>query len=156
MTLRVACPSVVTLAVALVLAIPASAQKPDPALEKLRTDYEQAWKRGDVKALTALYTEDALGVGAQGTVTRGRANLEKQFSQDFAGPWKGTTISITLGTTQPLSPEISVNEGTFAVAGAAPMTGHYVNTVVKKDNAWLIAGSAAFVPQPSGAQQKTN
>ena len=157
--LRLACP----LVVAVLFVVTASAQSADPALEKLRTDYEQAWKKGDAKALASHYAEDALTVGADGVVTRGRANLEKQFAANFAGPWKGTSISITARATQALSQEISVSEGTFAISGVtgpdgkpAPLQGQYVNTIVKRNNAWLIAGSAAFVPQAAAGGPKMN
>jgi uncharacterized protein (TIGR02246 family) len=154
--LRLACPLVVTLLAPSI----ASAQAADPAMEKLRTDFEQAWKRGDAKALAALYTEDAVSVNAQGEVQRGRAAIEKVMTPGFAGPFKGSTISITSGASQSLSPDITVAEGRYTITGAmgpdgkpGPVNGHYLNTAVRRGNSWLIAGSAAFIPQP-GAPQK--
>ena len=154
--LRVVC----ALVVSLLIVAPAFAQGSDPAMEKLRSDYEQAWKNGDAKALAALYTEDCLTVNEFGVVTRGRAGIEKVMAENFAGPYKGSTIAIKIGASQAITPDISVGEGTYSVAGAGadgkPMTsrGHYLNTVVKKGNAWLIAANTGFVPRRPPAAAK--
>jgi uncharacterized protein (TIGR02246 family) len=154
--LRVVCPMIVSL----LIAAPVFAQGSDPAMEKLRSDYEQAWKNGDAKALATLYTEDCLSVNQFGVVTRGRAGIEKLMTENFAGPYKGSTIAIKLGAAQAVTPDIAVGEGTYSVLGAGPdgkpMTwrGHYVNTLIKKGNAWLIAGNTGFVPQRPPAAAK--
>jgi uncharacterized protein (TIGR02246 family) len=139
----------------LLVASVGSAQAPDAAMEKLRTDFEQAWNRGDAKALAALYTEDALTVNAEGVAVRGRSAIEKTMGGSFAGPLKGSTISIKAGASQALPGDMSLNEGTYTISGGKgpdgkPMTinGRYLNTAVKRGNAVLIAGSAAFIPQP--------
>ena len=154
--LRIVCP----LVVCLLIVAPVCAQGSDPAMEKLRSDYEQAWKNGDAKALAALYTEDCLSVNEFGVVTRGRAGIEKLMAENFAGPFKGSTIAIKLGAAQAITPDIAVGEGTYSVVGAGPdgkpMTsrGHYLNTIIKKENAWLIAGNTGFVPQRPPAAAK--
>ena len=60
----------------------------------------------------------------------------------------------------PQGPDIAVGEGTYSVVGAGPdgkpMTsrGHYLNTIIKKENAWRIAGNTGFVPQRPRAAAK--
>jgi uncharacterized protein (TIGR02246 family) len=130
------------------------ARAADPALDKLAVDFKAAWAKADVHALGALYTENAVRLSDQGAVV-GRAEIEKAFTTNFAGPWKGTTLEITIGRTESVGPDVSVNEGTFEVLGAkgpdgkpVALKGSYLNTIVKKGGAWIIASNAAFPSSP--------
>jgi uncharacterized protein (TIGR02246 family) len=152
---------VLPLVASLLLVTAASAQTTDPGIEKLRTDYEQAWKKADAKAIAALYAEEGVWVNQAGIVTRGRPALEKVMAENFLGDFKGSTIAITSGVSQVIAPDIAVAEGTYTISGATgpdgkPLTvkGHYLNTLVKKGASWVIASSAAFVPQPAAGAAK--
>jgi uncharacterized protein (TIGR02246 family) len=134
------------------------AQSADPAMEKLRADYEKAWQKGDAKAIAALYSDTAIVVSQDGALAHGRAAIEKAFASNFAGPFKGTTLAITVGIYQPLGSSVTSNEGTYAMKGVVgpdgkPMTlnGRFVNTFVKSGTGWLIAAEAAFMPQGAPA-----
>ena len=134
---------------------PTSAQTKDPALDKLAADWAAAFAKGDAKALAGFYTENAVRVSDGGKAV-GRAAIEKEFVSNFAGPWKGTKITINVGSTQQVSTDVAVNEGTYEVTGAltpdgkaAPaLKGSYLNTIVKKSGAWIIASNAAIAPPP--------
>jgi len=134
---------------------PASAQTKDPALDKLAADWAAAFARGDAKALAGFYTENAVRITPEAGKTIGRSAIEKEFASNFAGPWKGAKITIKVGSTQSLSADIAVNEGTYEVSGihtpdgkpAPPVTGSYLNTIVKKDGSWVLASNAAVTPQ---------
>ena len=147
---------VVCAAACLALAASVGAQSADPAMVKLVQSYEQAWMKGDANAVAAHYAEDALVVNAEG-VHQGRAAVAKSMTTNFAGPWKGSTLSVHLGKTQPLGPDMTMNEGTYEVKGLTgpdgkPMVikGSYLNTLVKKGGAWVIVGHMAFAPPPAG------
>ena len=138
---------------------PARAQTKDPALEKLAADWAAAFAKGDAKTLGGFYTENAVRMTPEGGTVVGRAAIEKEFAANIAGPWKGAKIAIKVGSTQPVGPDIAVNEGTWEVSGATgpggkPMTlkGNYVNTIVKKGGAWMIASNAAAPPAPAPAK----
>jgi uncharacterized protein (TIGR02246 family) len=141
----------------LAFAVSAGAQGADPGLEKLRRSYEQAWARGDAAAVAAHYAENALSVNADG-VQQGRAAVQAMLAKNFAGPWKGATLVVRLGKSQPLGPDTVLHEGTYEVQGLkAPdgkplsIKGSYLNTLVKKGGDYLIAGHMAFAPPPTGA-----
>jgi uncharacterized protein (TIGR02246 family) len=134
----------------------AHAQSADPALDKLARDYERSWAKGDAAAVAAHYTEDTLVVNMDG-VQHGRAELQKRMTANFAGPWKGSTVAIQVGKSQSLGPDMTLNEGTYEVKGTGPdgkpmvLKGHYLNTLVKKGGAWVIAGNMALPPPPAAA-----
>jgi uncharacterized protein (TIGR02246 family) len=134
----------------------------DPAVEKLAADWAAAFAKGDVKNLAALYTENAIRVTPEGGRVVGREAIGKEFAANFAGPWKGAAIKITVGELQPVSPDIAVGEGTYEVTGVkgpdgSPMPaikGTYINTLVKKNGAWMLASNAAVLPAPPPAPPK--
>jgi len=134
---------------------PAAAQTKDPALDKLAADWAAAFAKGDAKALAGFYTENAVRVSDGGKAV-GRAAIEKEFVSNFAGPWKGTKITINVGSTQQVSTDVAVNEGTYEVTGALtpegkaapPLKGAYLNTIVKKGGAWILASNVALPSQP--------
>ncbi len=132
---------------------PAWAQTKDPALDKLAADWAAAFRKGDAKTLASFYTENAVRMTSDSGTVVGRAAIEKEFAANVAGRWKGANIAIKVGSTQAVGPDIAVNEGTWEVSGATgpdgkPMTqkGNYLNTIVKKGGAWMIASNAAAPP----------
>jgi uncharacterized protein (TIGR02246 family) len=134
---------------------PASAQTKD-AMEKLAADWAAAFQKADAKALAAFYSEGAVRVTPQGGTVVGRPAIEKEFATNFAGPWKGATIKISVGKVESLGPETGLAEGTYEVMGvkmpdgkpAAAIKGSYLNTVVKKNGGWVLASNAAVEPPP--------
>jgi uncharacterized protein (TIGR02246 family) len=133
-----------------------SAQTKDPAVDKLAADWAAAFAKADVKALASLYTDNAIRISPEGGRVVGRDAISKEFATNFAGPWKGATIKISIGAVQPVGPDIAVGEGTYEVTGVTgpdgkpvpPIKGSYVNTMVKKDGAWVLASNAAVLPAP--------
>ena len=139
--------------------VPLRAQSKDPALEKLAADWAAAFAKGDAKTLASFYTDNAVRMTPEGGTIVGRTAIEKEFAANVAGPWKGAKIAIQVGSTRNVGTDIAVNEGTWEVSGATgpdgkPLTlkGNYLNTIVKKGGAWIIASNAAAPPAPSAAK----
>jgi uncharacterized protein (TIGR02246 family) len=134
----------------------ASAQTKDPAMDKLAADWSAAFAKGDAKALAGLYTENAIRVTPEGGKVIGRSAIEKELAAMLAAPFKGAKITIQVGSIQQVSPDVAVNEGTYEVTGvlapdgkpAPPIRGSYLNTIVKKGEAWMIASNAGILPPP--------
>jgi uncharacterized protein (TIGR02246 family) len=131
----------------------ASAQTKDPAVDKLVADWTAAFAKADAKALASLYTENAIRVTPDGGRVVGREAIAKEFATAFAGPWKGAQIKISAGALQTVAPDIAIGEGTYEVTvmgpdgkPAPPVKGSYVNTLVKKGGAWVLASNAAVLP----------
>lgn len=152
--------SVLTICIAVLGAglAPAAAQAMDPAIDRLAVDWAAAFHQGDAKTLAGFYTDDAVRISQEAGTVIGRAAIEKEFATNFAGPWKGSKITIKVGNTYPIGTDVAVSEGTWEVSGTdadgQPITadGYFVNTLVKKADAWVIASNAvvprAPVPAP--------
>ena len=124
-----------------------SAQNADPDAQKLADQYTAAFNKGDAKALTALYAANGTGLGPTGTLLAGRAAIEKNFVDGFAGPLKGATLSLEQGATHVVTPDVKMMEGRFTTTGIVPVKGRYVNTVVRQGKTWLLA-SVVTIPDP--------
>ena len=132
------------------------AQTTDPALDKLAADWTAAFGRADAKALAGFYTENAVRITPEAGKVVGRSAIEKEFAANFAGPWKGAKIKINVGATESVGPDVAVNEGTYEVMGVMgpdgkpvpPIKGAYLNTIVKKNGAWVLASNATIPALP--------
>lgn len=128
-----------------------TAQKADADTEAFTRQYEQAFNKGDAKALAALHTTETVRLGADGELLHGRAAVEKHMGQTFGGPAKGARLSLRPGRVQNVTPDVRVIEGTFEVSGGSmgPLRGRYVNTLVRQEGQWRLA-SVTAVPESSG------
>ena len=123
------------------------AQKSDPEIQKVVDQYLSGFNKGDAKALTALYTSDALRITPDGRFLTGRAAIEKSYVEAFAGPYKGTMLRLQAGTTRALTADVALIEGTYEVTGGStPVKGRYLNTLVRQAGAWKLA-SVVTVPE---------
>jgi uncharacterized protein (TIGR02246 family) len=139
-----------TVAGIMVLCVALAAQKPDAEIQKLADSYQAAFNKGDAKALTA-HTAGSLRVTPAGKLLTGRAEIEKDFAESFAGPFKGAKLTLSAGRTQTLKPDVALSEGTFAVAGPTPLQGRYLNTLVREGGQWRLA-SVVTVPLAAGSK----
>jgi uncharacterized protein (TIGR02246 family) len=117
------------------------AQQKDPDMDRLVQEYISAWNKGDAKALAALYVDNAIRTGTPGQVVAGKQAIEQYYATGFAGALKGSTLTITPGRTQSISPDVRAQEGTWRISGAkeGPDRGHYLNTIVRQGGTWRIA-----------------
>jgi uncharacterized protein (TIGR02246 family) len=142
--------------VALVIALHSgrvvSGQAPtDAELRRLSDAYAQAWAKGDAKAIAGLHTTEAIRISGDGKVAVGRAAIEQAMLEALTGPYRGTKLVMTSGQTTRAAQDVYVSEGTFQVAGGmtpagAATRGRYLNTLVRLNGRWLIAGHAALPP----------
>ena len=142
--------TVVVAAIALVgMSAVATAQKTDPDAQKIADQYSAAFNKGDAKALVALYATAATRLGPDGQLLTGHAAIEKAYVDGFAGPLKGTKLTLQQGQTQTVTSDVKVMEGRFSVdGGLAPLKGRYVNTIVRQGGRWLLASVVTIVDPP--------
>jgi uncharacterized protein (TIGR02246 family) len=139
------------LAMVVIAGVSAVAQKGEADVDQLLQAYQAAWNKGDAKALAALYSQNAIRIGADGEPVLGRSSIEQSFVTAFGGPWKGTTLTLKTGRTQKVTTDVHVVEGTYEVSGGSggPQRGRFLNTVVRESSQWRIAALAAIPPPPA-------
>ena len=148
---------VASLAVAVALTVGATltAQKVDPEIQKLGDQYQAAFNKGDGKALSQLFAENAMMINAAGQLVKGRAAIEKDSSTAFSGILKGAKLTIQLGSSQSVAGDVALNEGTFEIAGGkAPLKGRYLNTLVRQSGQWRLASVVVVPENPGGTGVK--
>ncbi len=103
-----------------------------PELQRVLTDYENAWQKKDAKALAALFTEDGFVLSNGTPPVRGRAQIEKHYS-GAGGPL--ALRAFAFGTEGSLGYII----GGFARQVGEPDRGKFTLTLRKgPDDRWFI------------------
>ena len=138
-------------AFAVAIAVPAflaGQQSVSPEYQKVMDAFTAAYNKGNAAGIGAIYAEDALRVAPDGTVLAGRAAVQQNYGASLAGPMKGASIKLTATESRQLTPDIHVVVGTWEVTGAqaGPLSGKYINTMVRKDGQWRIAANMAMRP----------
>ena len=123
---------------------------PDAEFKKIGDAYAAAWARGDAKAIAALHTKDAMRMGGDGQpAVNGSAVIEQGMAAALAGPYKGSTLTITPNSSKRVTADTYVNEGAYSISGGTPVAGasthgQYMNVFVREGGKWLIAASVVM------------
>ena len=140
-------------AFAIAVSVPAyltGRQSVSPEYQKVMDGFTAAYNKGDAAGVGAFYAENAVRVAPDGAVLSGRAAIQQNYADPLAGPLKGARLKLTAGETRQLTPDIHVVVGTWEITGApaGPLSGNYINTLVRKDGKWQIVGNMAMRPVP--------
>ncbi len=109
------------------------------AIRALDEAFVSDYNKGDVKALSAMFAEDAEVFEAEGERYQGRALIEQAFAATFAVD-KGARIAIEIGAIRFLSADVAKEEGRSVVTPAKgpPVSRFYTMLCVKRDGRWFI------------------
>jgi uncharacterized protein (TIGR02246 family) len=111
--------------------------------------YEKAFAERDVKALGALFTNEAEYVDPSGTVFHGRAAIEAELTASFEAEPPGA-IEIEILSLRPIAEGTIAEDGlsTFRpkAAGPASQTRYAATHVRQKDGSWRIASVRELEP----------
>jgi uncharacterized protein (TIGR02246 family) len=131
------------------------------AIAKNRADYAAGWNKGDVDAVVALYTDDAVEQLADTTALKG-SNAIRTYLNSALGTPTRPTLAITLVTLTGRQ-DLAVEAGTYTLTppapaapatGAAPaapppIAGKYLIAMMKQaDGRWKIAQAAISPDAP--------
>jgi uncharacterized protein (TIGR02246 family) len=145
-------------------AVPAAAQPPAKAdgaeagIKQITADYVKAFNAADAKAAAALWTAEGQYIGADDEVVRGRAELEKSFTEYFkANPKASIDVqveSVTLIGRGTASVEGAV---TVKLPGDAPaVESRYTALHVNEDGVWRAASVHEWLLDPATAVTPAN
>ncbi len=144
-------------ALALVCATVALSQKSvEAAIRERVKQYEAGYNAGDADAVAAIYAVDGTHTYALGFTHRGRLEIADGLKEQFAGPMKGTRISITPLHIRPLSSQVAVEEASFSVSGLKdpggaalpPVKGLCLGIYQKDGDQWFAVAVQCMVPPP--------
>jgi uncharacterized protein (TIGR02246 family) len=142
---------------ALVCATIALSQKSvEAAIRERVKQYEAGYNAGDADAVAAIYAVDGTHTYALGFTHRGRLEIANGLKEQFAGPMKGTRISITPLHIRQLSSEVAVEEASFSVSGLKdpggaalpPIKGLCLGIYQKDGDQWFAVAVQCMVPPP--------
>lgn len=133
------------------LAVPAAGQPPKAApeerqpdraaVEKALTDFAAAFKKGDGKAVAALWTAEGEYVGDDGVTFRGRAALEKSYAEFFAKN-PDNVLEVEVGSVRFPSKDTAVVEGHFKLHKGKKkelIVSRCSFLYAREDGKWLVA-----------------
>jgi uncharacterized protein (TIGR02246 family) len=121
------------------------------AVGKIRTDWIAAAERDDAAAVAQFYTDDAVMMGADGVVARGRRGIQDYFAKAFA---TSGGVQVTPAAFD-ASGDLAYDSGRYSQdvtpPGGQPMkvSGHYVVVLKRQaDGAWKIVQHIATPEAP--------
>ncbi len=132
--------SVVALAGAAFAQTSESVSPEKAAVLELDRAYESAFAKGDATALAAFFAEDAEQTTEDGTLLRGREEIEKAIRAGLKAN-QGAKLAISLDSVRLLAPEVAIEKGTSTVTAKTGETSSSLFTAVyvKKDGKWKIS-----------------
>ncbi len=112
--------------------------------------YEEAYNKGDAKAIAALFTENAEMIDEDNVITKGREEIESRGAELFQA-FPKASIRIEVDSIRLLSTGAAVEEGR-AIALLEPeapaSTSSYTALHVHRDGKWLVASVRDFAEEP--------
>jgi uncharacterized protein (TIGR02246 family) len=130
-------------------------QEPGEAEIKKRVqEYENAYNRGDAKAVADIYAVNGSHTYANGIIHRSRAEIEKGLVESLSGPMKGTMIKITPEVIRFPANNVAVEEASFILTGLKmqdgvempAVKGFCLGVYQKQENEWFALAIQCMVP----------
>jgi uncharacterized protein (TIGR02246 family) len=119
------------------------------ALEKVLANVEAAWNAGDPTAFAAQWIRHGTVVSPSGELTEGRVEIERTMAEQFAGPLKGTTHTLTITRVYAVRPFVALIDGIAVVTArdnaqrwSAPFTVVLTRNISRT---WQIAHLRSYV-----------
>ena len=92
---------------------------PEEAFEAMAAKWGEAWNKGELEGLAALYAEDADLISNDGKLVKGRDAIVQSFVELAGTAYKGTQISIERTHIRQITPNIMVGDSAWGHKGRA-------------------------------------
>ena len=108
------------------------------AVRELVAAFVRAYNAKDAKAIAAQFAEDGRIVDPDGSITEGRAAIERRYRETFDDS-PDARIEVTSQAVRALAPDVVLEEGraTIRSGDGAPKSGRYHALYVRRDGRWL-------------------
>jgi len=123
----------------------------EDAIRAVEEAYDQAWNRGDAKALVSSMIDDVIVVNPRGQVANGKAEFERMIATLFAGEFKGTKHESTISRIHFPADDVAVVDGEASVIFAPPAertTVKFTDVMIRRDGRWMLTDVRAYVLLP--------
>jgi len=117
----------------------AKAAGDDAGLRAAGKAYLEAYRKGDIKALLALWDDDAEYVQDDGTVVRGKKDLGALFEESLKAT-KGYSVDVKVDSVKFVTPDVVVESGSVETVSPDKEMGSSRFTAVwaRKDGKWVM------------------
>jgi len=127
----------------------------EEAIRALEAAYDDAWNRGDVDALIACFTEDALIMDPRGGVTRGHDDIRRLLLPMVASGGVGTAHDSEIVGVEFVTREVALVDGRAHIKGLPEdragegLVHRFTDVVVCLEGRWRIAHIRACPLEPA-------
>jgi uncharacterized protein (TIGR02246 family) len=144
-------------------AAPKDKDKDEDAIKARVAEFITAFNKGDAKALTAFFADDATLVNPLGVKGTGHAEIEKIIATDMATVLKGAQMEMKVVQYRAAGKDAAWVELEHTATGVktpdgktANLTFHVPALMVKKGKTWLVAEARpyAYLPAPPATAKK--
>ena len=125
--------------------------KDELLIRELGRDYDFAWNRGDVHALSSAFTPDAVVVSPRGEVITGKTEFNQTIATLLNGAFKGSIHNTTILRIRFPKEDVAVVDGEAKLTLLTPhdgnrtLTHYYTDIMIREGNTWRIADTRAYV-----------
>jgi uncharacterized protein (TIGR02246 family) len=124
--------------------------KDEATIREIGEAYDEAWNRGDVPALVAFFTRDAIIIDPRGDVTTGKVEFENVITQLFRGPFQDSLHKTSIIRIHFPKRDVAVVDGEATLTvlkqfqGSRELTHRYTDVMIKEGDQWLISDTRAY------------
>jgi uncharacterized protein (TIGR02246 family) len=131
-----------------------SDERNEAKIRALYDDFEAAWNRHDVAALTAKWTIDGDHIEPDGREADGRDAIEALLTKQHASVFKETTLKLDIEDVWFVTAAVALVDGSYSLSGARDLNGepiptragHYTAVLLKEGDGWAVAASRLMIP----------
>jgi uncharacterized protein (TIGR02246 family) len=135
---------------------------PDQVIGQLQSrvrEFEQAWNKHDLAAISSQFAKDATYLSPDGTAVTGQREIREYLTEQHEGAFKSSRADLKLTSVRTISPTVAVIDVTMTATGLQPTASgqqlpsrlHTTVVASKVGNVWMIQAMRVF-PEP-GEQQ---
>ncbi len=128
----------------------ANKQRNGELILKTEAAYDHAWQMGNVDAIVACITKDAVLISPRGDVACGHEEIRKLLGEFLGGPAKGSTHTGRIIRVNFVTDDVAVVDGEALIEGVefadlSTLAHHrFTDVLVRSGDAWLISQIRAY------------